>query len=314
MPPFSPADLGRGINLGNALESPRDASWGVELEAHYFPAIRNAGFDSVRIPARWSDYAAAEPPYTIEPEFFATVDRAVAQALSNDLAVVVNVHHYEELMRTPEQHRERFLALWRQIAEHYKDAPDSVVLELCNEPCHDMSDEFWNELVADTIPVIRATHPDRWLMVGPTQWNQIHKLHLLELPQDDRRIIVTFHYYEPMAVTHQGASWIDNSDRWLGTKWEGTEGQKEDVCELFETATQWSREHERPIYLGEFGVYKTADMATRTNWTAFVAREAERRGFTWAYWEFCSGFGAYDPEADTWRTPLLQALLPEQDG
>ncbi len=31
---------------------------------------------------------------------------------------------------------------------------------------------------------------------------------------------------------------------------------------------------------------------------------------SWAYWEFASGFGAYDPRADWWRDPLLRALLP----
>jgi endoglucanase len=311
MPAFKPADLGRGINLGNALEAPRDQGWGVTLTDSFFTAIAEAGFDSVRIPVRWSDYAAEEPPYTIEPAFFKTVDRAVAQALSNDLAVVLNVHHYNELMGAPAQHRDRFLGLWRQIAEHYKDMPDSVVLELCNEPCGTMSDEFWNELVADTIPLVRESNPERWLMVGPTQWNQVHKLHLLQLPQDDRRLIVTIHYYEPMAVTHQGASWINDSDRWLGTTWTGTAEEQAAVRELFDRAATWAREHDRPVYLGEFGVYRTADMDTRTNWTAFVAREAEKRGFTWGYWEFCSGFGAYDPEAQAWREPLLHALLPE---
>jgi endoglucanase len=41
-----------------------------------------------------------------------------------------------------------------------------------------------------------------------------------------------------------------------------------------------------------------------------VRGEAERRGFAWAYWEFGSGFGAYDPEAGAWRDELLRALLP----
>ncbi len=51
-------------------------------------------------------------------------------------------------------------------------------------------------------------------------------------------------------------------------------------------------------------------MASRARWTAFVSREAERRGMAWAYWEFCSGFGVYDPAAGAWREPLLEALLP----
>lgn len=50
-------------------------------------------------------------------------------------------------------------------------------------------------------------------------------------------------------------------------------------------------------------------MESRVRWTRFVTREAERLGFSWSYWEFCSGFGAYDPKTDTWRAPLKAALI-----
>ena len=33
-------------------------------------------------------------------------------------------------------------------------------------------------------------------------------------------------------------------------------------------------EHRRPIYLGEFGAYSKADLASRARWTAFVAQQA----------------------------------------
>jgi hypothetical protein len=45
-------------------------------------------------------------------------------------------------------------------------------------------------------------------------------------------------------------------------------------------------------------------------WTDFVAREAERRGFAWAYWEFCSGFGVYNKDLGRWNKPILNALMP----
>src|SRR4030042_4526719 len=55
--------LGRGINLGNALEAPQEGDWGVVLQEEYFSLIREAGFDTVRVPIRWSAHALAEPPY-----------------------------------------------------------------------------------------------------------------------------------------------------------------------------------------------------------------------------------------------------------
>ena len=35
--------LGRGMNIGDALEAPREGAWGVTLKAEYFQAIRDAG-------------------------------------------------------------------------------------------------------------------------------------------------------------------------------------------------------------------------------------------------------------------------------
>jgi endoglucanase len=31
---------------------------------------------------------------------------------------------------------------------------------------------------------------------------------------------------------------------------------------------------------------------------------------SFAYWEFCSGFGAYDPAQKQWVEPLREALVP----
>src|SRR5438094_3837977 len=86
--------LGRGINLGNALEAPKEGDWGVTLKAEYFKAIKEAGFQTVRLPVKWSAHAKAEAPYTIDAKFAERVDWAVDQALANKLNIVVNVHHY----------------------------------------------------------------------------------------------------------------------------------------------------------------------------------------------------------------------------
>jgi len=53
-------------------------------------------------------------------------------------------------------------------------------------------------------------------------------------------------------------------------------------------------------------------MDDRALWTRAVAREAEKWGFSWSYWEFCSEFGAYDPAVRRWRRPLLNALLDKE--
>jgi endoglucanase len=87
--------------------------------------------------------------------------------------------------------------------------------------------------------------------------------------------------------------------------------QKLQVSSDLQAAARWGKQNKRPLYMGEFGAYSRADMDSRARWTAFVAREAEVRGISWAYWEFCSGFGVYDKASGEWRTPLIKALIPQ---
>ena len=305
------APLGRGINLGNALEAPREGEWGVTLEESYFQAIKEAGFDSVRLPVRWSAHASQTAPYTIAPEFFARVDWAVEQALSRGLKLVLNVHHYSEMDERPEEHQARFIALWEQIAAHYKDRPASLWFELLNEPHDKLTAGKWNKILLEALAAVRKTNPRRTVVIGPVAWNAIGELKSLELPEDDRNLAVTVHYYGPFTFTHQGAHWLDAKSRPpAGVKWLGTDAERAAIAQEFDTAALWGLKHKRPIYLGEFGAYNRADLESRVRWTKFIAEESARRKIGSAYWEFCSGFGAYDPVRKAWIEPLRDALVP----
>src|SRR5262245_41919982 len=69
--------ISRGVNFGNALEAPNEGEWGVSLKKEYFEAIAKAGFNSVRVPIRWSAHAEKEAPYTIDAKFFDRIDGVI---------------------------------------------------------------------------------------------------------------------------------------------------------------------------------------------------------------------------------------------
>ena len=301
--------LGRGVNLGNALEAPKEGDWGITLEEADFKLIHEAGFNSVRVPIRWSSHAAEGAPYTIDAAFFSRIDWIIQHAFANGLAVVINMHHYDELYVAPDKHTERLLGMWQQIAQHYQQQPADLYFEPLNEP-NNMSTDVWNDLLSKAVTTIRATNPTRPLIIGPVDWNSLQRLNELKLPANDNNLIVTFHYYQPFQFTHQGAEWAQGSDAWMGTQWEGTTTERDNVDNDLDIAATWGQENQRPIFMGEFGAYSKADMDSRVRWTAYLARRAEARRMSWAYWEFRSGFGVYDGTARQWHTELKNVLVP----
>jgi len=52
-----------------------------------------------------------------------------------------------------------------------------------------------------------------------------------------------------------------------------------------------------------------AIMDSRARYTAFVARTAEKHGFSWAYWQFDSDFIVYNIDKESWVEPILDALM-----
>lgn len=306
--------LGRGVNLGNALEAPSLGEWGVILEERYFQLISSAGFNSVRIPVRFSAHALAASPYTIDETFFDEVDWAIDMASKYGLYAILDLHHYLELMTDPANNKERFLALWGQISDRYKDYSDSLLFEILNEPNDQLNADLWNQYLAEAISNVRQANPGRTLVIGTAEWGSLNALNKLVIPEGENNVIVTFHYYNPFQFTHQGAEWVSGSDAWLGTTWTATQQEKLDVSHEFDNVMVWGLTHNRPIFLGEFGAYSKAEMTYRAKWTEYVSRQAENRNFSWSYWEFCAGFGVFDRGVNDWNTPLLNALIPETVG
>ncbi len=299
--------LRRGISFGNALDVARDEKPPLQLEERYFAEVSAAGFDFVRLPVRWSAHASDVAPYLIDEPFFERVDRAVECARNYELAVVLNVHHYHELQRTPDAHAERLLALWEQIARRYADRSDWLLFELLNEPRDALTAAIWNDLLAGVLATVRTSNPDRIVIVGPASMNDLGALPELLLPED-HRLVATIHYYAPFKFTHQGAPWVAGAERWLGTRW-GSDADQAAITQDLSDAANWACDRGLPLLIGEFGAYEQADLESRRLWTSFVRSEAERLNSSWCYWDFGTDFGAFDPQQNTWCKPLRDALL-----
>jgi len=86
----------RGANLGNYLEAPKNQNWGQSYSAADFEHIQAEGFDHVRVPVRWNDYAGPAPDFKLIDPIYVKVDFLVTNALARGLGVILNIHHFDE--------------------------------------------------------------------------------------------------------------------------------------------------------------------------------------------------------------------------
>jgi len=311
--PIDPADQVAAMHRGmNVLGY--DPIWfdpaHARFKAEHFAKIKAAGFDSIRLVVHGLRHMDAQD--TLDPAFLATLDTMLQAALASGLSVSLDLHYSNECGTDPASCQEKVDAFWRQIAPRYKNAPNRVAFELLNEPHGFLDAKAWDGVYRSALAIVRQTNPTRNVIVGPAGWSSIDQLASLDLPEDDRHIIVTVHYYWPMTFTHQGASWVKQFTDLHDVKW-GSQAEYLKVSTDFDGVKAWADAHHRPIFLGEFGAYDRSDIESRMRYDYGVARAAEAHGFAWAYWQFDSDFIAYDMKTDDWVQPILYALVPPHD-
>lgn len=300
------ARLHRGVNIIGY-----DPIWTDRTKARfkprYFPMLRRAGFDFVRVVLQ--SFKHMDAANRLDPQWLATLDWVVNNARAAGLSVIIDEHDFDTCSKDPVACRPKLEAFWRQVGARYKAQPDSVIFELMNEPHDKLDGEGWNQLHAAILPIVRATNPRRTVIIGPTHWNSLNDLPLLKLPADDRNILVTFHYYEPFRFTHQGAGWTDMKDV---RDVPFTPADQARVREDIAKAAAWSKANDRPILLGEFGAYDRggSSQGERARYAATVRSATEAAGIPWAYWQFDGDFVLYDIDHERWITPIRDALVP----
>ena len=306
------ARLGRGVNILGWDPVWQDRAQGHLKDAH-FKLIQEAGFNHVRVNLHPLRDGRPDAGGKLRDEFVKTMDWAVDQALANGLLVILDFHDDLAVSPDPEGKRKEFLDSWRAIAEHCKNRPDTVLFEILNEPAGKFTYESWNEYWRAALAIIRQSNPNRTVIVGPAMWDGVGELDHLQLRAADRNLIVTVHYYNPFPFTHQGTPWTDQKDK-TGVRWTGTEEELKAVEEDFSKVATWAKENNRPIYIGEFGTYEKGEMASRVRWTGAVARQIEKRGWSWACWQFAGDFVLFDMRTQKWVEPLRDALIPKKNN
>ncbi len=311
--------IGTGINLGNDLDAWPEAegSWteGVVAQKYFFDDYRKMGFDSVRIPITWggakkpSERLDSESPYSVDPSFMSRVEELADWAIDAGLTVVVNAHH-EDWIRTKtgsslSAAKPRFEALWRQIAERFKDWPPRLVFEVLNEPNGPITESEVVALNADILGIIRSSggfNGTRAVILGGDQWGSMAALtdRTFALPADSH-IIASFHNYNPWNFAGESSG-----------KW-GSRADTSQMTNDLEAVAKWAAKRGVPLYMGEYGVTfqfkgKKTDLDSRAAWYRSVRGTAKSLGISMAIWDDFGDFKIYDRQGRTYDDSVIPTV------
>ncbi|NNF00957.1 MAG: cellulase family glycosylhydrolase [Pyrinomonadaceae bacterium] len=284
--------------------------------------IAKHGFRTVRIPVCFSAWVSFEKPYRWTlPEGLKAVDDLVKRALDNGLIVIIDLHHTELDGSVPgAASTERIKWIWSEVAKRYKNSdPEKVFFELRNEP-HDIEAEVWRNQADELIKTIREIAPKHTLVVGFHDWNS-RKALIDSKPFSDKNIIYTFHYYDPFLFTHQGATWSAEGlaeaksipfplpekvklkkppivkGNWVDGLYKtySADSKKEKMVSDLEAAKNWSKKHDVPIFLGEFGSFgKHIAIEDRCRHAKLIYSALGRLKIPNAWWEWDAGFSMFE--------------------
>ena len=322
--------IGPGINLGNSLDVTglrgRRPDAGVEEYEQYwgnppitrelFGAIAGQGFHSVRIPVSWSEHM--DENGQIDPAWLLRVTQVVDWALEENLYVVLDLHHEEWLIPTPDQEglvTEKLCTVWRQLAEQFKDYDDRLLFEGMNEPRLEGSRDEWtagtvdmqqtvNRLNAAFVKTVRESGGEnvRRLLLIPAYGSRYETgaLEALEIPKDER-VIVAVHAYIPYSFTLK-----ENGEE----KWDASEKtDTEDIDRLAEDLERLFLKKGIPVMITEFGCHEKEDEQQRLAWAGYYVNKMKEAGVPLFWWDSGKGSKILDRSTGEWTEKELVEIL-----
>ena len=311
----APNQDGESIEIGNPANSINaETAWGnpVVTEA-MIQAVKNAGFNAIRIPIRWQCHITDPQYMSIDEAWIKRIKEVVGWCLKNDLKVIINAHHEKWLENNPTNgykvgNCNKLALLWKNIASAFADYDSRLAFAGTNE-VHVKNN--WGEPTAENLEVQNAYNQTFVDAVRDTGGNNA-KRHLIVqtyvcnpwfginggfiIPTDldgngNNYMSVEFHFYQPWSYAGNCTY-----DYWGADYKTAEKAPDEDeiwMTDFFDKAVNtWSKQG-LGIVIGEWGVtdhYKSDSEkdkvhANMTYYCKFLTTEAHKRGFSTFVWD-----------------------------
>jgi endoglucanase len=335
--------LRRGINL--SMWYAQAPNYSAERLASYttpadFKAVRYLGFDHVRLSINPEPLIADAKTGALRDDAMARLDETVRQITSLGLVVVLDIHPEEAWRKqaiTTDEGTAQFFLFWKSFAQHFAGTdPEQVYFEVLNEP-EGVNGYRWAGEQTRAIEIIRSQAPHHTIVATGEGWGGIDGLLEIEPVRDDN-VIYSFHDYEPMEFTHQGATWSsknliplrgvpypstpenvaplltglsDDAAR-KDLAWYGQQNWNiESMEKRIGLAVAWAAQRHVPLWCGEFGVFREyTPEADRARWIGDMRKTLEKDGIGWTMWDYQASFGLVTKKdgATTVDKNLVEAL------
>ncbi|MDR0321509.1 MAG: glycoside hydrolase family 5 protein [Treponema sp.] len=299
------ANIKIGWNLGNTLDaSGSETSWGnpVTTKAN-ITAIKNAGFNAIRIPVTWSK--ATNSKYAIKDSWMARVVQVVNYAVDNDMYIILNTHHDEKIFKFTNANTEKslkaFEKIWKQIAGTFKNYDEKLIFEGLNEPRTKDSSNEWSggtveehnnlkrhyQIFVDTVRASGGNNDKRILMVNTyAASGEVAAINGLVIPNDisgSGKIIASIHSYAPFnfALNANPVGTKNSVDTWSKSESLDTSAIRDPIDLVYNKFVANSI----PVIIGEFGALSKNNDATRAEWAEYYVNYAMSKGIPCFWWD-----------------------------
>ena len=239
---------------------------------------------------------------------------------------------------TSEKAQQDLINLWYQLSEVLKGySNDSVAYEFMNEPVAEKHEQ-WNQLVAKVHAALRKVEPQRTLVIGSNLWQGYQTIKYLRIPENDKNIVISFHYYNPMILTHYGAWWTPLGKYKGKVNYPGILISKEDfeaapdsikpelepyltqewnidkIRADFKDAIEAAKKYNLQLFCGEWGVYEPVDRDLAYAWTKDMLTVFDEFNIAWTTWCYDADFGFWDQQKNDYKDKPLVDLLMASKG
>lgn len=294
----------KGVNVGGWL------SQCCHTKEHYdtfigekdIEKIASLGVDHIRLPIDYNLVENESGEY-IE-DGFVYIDNAISWCEKYGLNMVLDLHktagfsfdegEHESGFFESEKLQERFYALWKELARRYGKYSGRVAFELLNEVTDREYRTVWNNIIKECITGIREYAKDSVIIVGGYWQNSPDAVKDLDRPYD-KNIVFSFHCYDPLMFTHQGAEWVKDMPSDFRQSFEDAGVDTEYFIGRFKSAYDTAKKYGVPLYCGEYGVIDRASPADTVKWYKAINAAFVKLGISRAAWSYkAMDFGLSD--------------------